>query len=210
MVRPFWGLGSLCAGIGIDHYGFGFLYVMSVMTALLSYVAIGVYLIGLRRDTTGAFVTVTTTTSAATAATTTAAPSSSSSSSLLAVVGEEEWNGTTCMDAHDEQTIRQTQTTSRLSSRNASSNEQVEDESNSNNNTSFVQLFSLFCKTGYGKALLFFVFSLAVGISIVDNLAFIFFDSLGSSNTMNGLTVLFTVVSIRISSISLLWDVIFI
>jgi hypothetical protein len=208
----FWGLGSLCAGIGIDHYGFGFLYVMSVMTALLSYVAIGAYLIGLRRDTTGVFVTVTTTTSAdATAATTTAAPSSSSSSSLLAVVGEEEWNGTTCMDADDEQTRRQTQT-SRLSSRNTSSNEQVEDESNNNNNnkTSFVQLFSLFCKTGYGKALLFFVFSLAVGISIVDNLAFIFFDSLGSSNTMNGLTVLFTVVSIHISSISLLWDVIFI
>lgn len=207
----FWGLGSLCAGIGIDHFGFGFVYVMTVVTALVSFVAIGVYLIGLRRDTTGAFLMTAATTNAA-VTTTAAAPSSSPSSSLLAVVGEEEWNGNTYMHTvDDEQRRRQTPTSrssSSSSSPNTSSNNEQAEETESDNNTSSMQLFSLFCQTGYGKALLFFVFSLAVGISIVDNLAFIFFDSLGSSNTMNGLTVVFTVVSTQIS-ILMLWDKIF-
>ncbi|KAL7492377.1 hypothetical protein ACHAWT_003901 [Skeletonema menzelii] len=169
----FWGLGSLCAGVGIDRYGFGFLYVMTVLTAVLSYVAIGVYLVGLRRDTTGAFVTAV------------AAPvSSSSSSSLLVTLGDEDWNG---INAMNEEGQRNRETTSLT---NTSLSNQAEDE---NNKTSAIELFKLICQTGYGKALLFFVFSLALGISIVDNLAFIFFDTLGSSNTMNGLTVVFTV-----------------
>ena len=168
----FWGIGSLCAGVGIDRFGFGFLYVMTVLTAVVSYVAIGIYLVGLWRDTTGAFVV-------------SAVVVPPSSSSLLVTVGEEEWNGIGYLGA--EQQRRPTP-----SSRNTSSSNPTEGE---NNKTSAMQLFSLICQTGYGKALLFFVFALAVGISIVDNLAFIFFDTLGSSNTMNGLTVVFTVVS---------------
>jgi len=167
----FWGIGSLCAGVGIDRFGFGFLYVMTVLTAVVSYVAIGVYLVGLRRDTTGAFVV-------------SAVVVPPSSSSLLVTVGEEDWNGIGYLGA--EQQRRPTP-----SSRNTSSSNPTEGE---NNRTSAMQLFSLICQTGYGKALLFFVFALAVGISIVDNLAFIFFDTLGSSNTMNGLTVVFTVI----------------
>lgn len=56
------------------------------------------------------------------------------------------------------------------------------------------ELLLMLCQTGYGTAFVFFVFVLAIGISVVDNLAFIFFEILGSSNTMNGLTVVFTVV----------------
>lgn len=195
----FWGMGSLCAGIGIDRYGFEFLYVMTILAALASYVAIGVYWIGLRWDTTGAFVTVNNDVTAALPQ----SSSLSSSSALLTAVGEEEWNGNNdYMDAEQEQQQRQQQEKATSSSRNTSSNEtktETQDENNScnksNTTTSSMQLFRLIFQTGYGKALLFFVFSLAVGISIVDNLAFIFFDSLGSSNTMNGLTVVFTVVS---------------
>ncbi len=168
----FWGLGSLCVGVGMDRYGFGFLYVMTVLSAVLSYVAIGVYLVGLRKDTTGAFVS--------------SVVALGESSSLLDRVGDDDWNGAiSYMDA--EQRKRET-----LSERNTSSLHQAEAE---NNKTSALQLFQLICQSGYGKALLFFVFSLAVGISIVDNLAFLFFDTLGSSNAMNGLTVVFTVVS---------------
>uniref|UniRef100_A0A7S2PIT9 Major facilitator superfamily associated domain-containing protein n=1 Tax=Skeletonema marinoi TaxID=267567 RepID=A0A7S2PIT9_9STRA len=167
----FWGVGSLCAGVGIDRFGFGFLYVMTVLTAVVSYVAIGVYLVGLRRDTTGAFVV-------------SAVVVPPSSSSLLVTVGEEEWNGIGYLGAEQQRNPTP-------SSRNTSSSNPTEGE---NNKTSAMQLFSLICQTGYGKALLFFVFALAVGISIVDNLAFIFFDTLGSSNTMNGLTVVFTVI----------------
>mmetsp|Transcript_6010 Transcript_6010/g.9309 ORF Transcript_6010/g.9309 Transcript_6010/m.9309 type:complete len:623 (+) Transcript_6010:68-1936(+) len=168
----FWGMGSLCVGLGMDRYGFGFLYVMTVLSAVMSYAAIGVYLVGLRRDTTGAFVT---------AATVVVAPMESSSSPLLLDrVGEEDWNGViSYMDAEQ----RKRETSSPLN----------EVEAETNKTTSALQLFQLICQSGYGKALLFFVFSLAVGISIVDNLAFIFFDTLGSSNTMNGLTVVFTV-----------------
>jgi hypothetical protein len=82
-----------------------------------------------------------------------------------------------------------------LSSNNNDDDELVENEEETTSGYTSSQLFNLICQTGYGRALLFFVFSLAVGISIVDNLAFIFFDSLGSSNTINGLTVVFTVVS---------------
>ena len=166
----FWGMGSLCAGVGIDRYGFGFLYGMTVVAAVMSYMAIGVYWIGLRWDTTGAF------------GANDVVPVSSTLSSLQVAVGEEGWNG-----MNEDQRNRGT-----MSSRNTSLSNQTGDE---NNQTSAIQLFNLICQTGYGKALLFFVFSLALGISIVDNLAFIFFDTLGSSNTMNGLTVVFTVVS---------------
>lgn len=175
----FWGLGSLCTGIGIDTFGFGFLYVMTVITAILSYGAIGLYLYGLRRDTTGAFVSI--------------MASSLSIPSLPSLDEEEDWSGHYRDGNHSQ--IQSQRHRHHRPSNNASreiysstKNDEIEDETT-------MQLFSLICRTGYGKALLFFVFTLAIGISIVDNLAFIFFDSLGSSNTINGLTVVLTVVS---------------
>lgn len=71
--------------------------------------------------------------------------------------------------------------------------ENGESKSNSNKEISTKDLFLMICKTGYGTAIILFVFALAIGISVVDNLAFIYFDFLGSSNVMNGCTVVFTV-----------------
>lgn len=187
----FWGLGSLCVGVGMDRYGFGFLYVMTVVSAVLSYVAIGVYLVGLRRDTTGAFVTAVDDVVVDPMEEESSSSSLAQSSLLVRVGDDDDWNGViSYMDA--EQRKRETS----LSERNTSSSfHQAQDDETNINKTSALQLFQLICQSGYGKALLFFVFSLAVGISIVDNLAFLFFDTLGSSNAMNGLTVVFTVVS---------------
>lgn len=55
------------------------------------------------------------------------------------------------------------------------------------------QLLKTACTTGYGQALLFFTFVISIGVSVVDQLAFLFFDELGSSETINGLTVVFSV-----------------
>jgi hypothetical protein len=51
----FWGFGSLANGVGIDHFGFGFLYFMVVASTVTTYLIIGVYMWGLSRDTTGNF-----------------------------------------------------------------------------------------------------------------------------------------------------------
>lgn len=52
-----WGLGSLVAGVGIDHYGFDFLYAFLIISTISSYISIWVYSLGLSRDTTGVFKT---------------------------------------------------------------------------------------------------------------------------------------------------------
>mmetsp|Transcript_44660 Transcript_44660/g.95051 ORF Transcript_44660/g.95051 Transcript_44660/m.95051 type:complete len:562 (-) Transcript_44660:580-2265(-) len=82
-------------------------------------------------------------------------------------------------------------------SSNSASEYQHEDAKDSDENDEMMSnrelLFKVF-KTGYGRALLFLVFTLAMGISVVDNLAFMFFDSLGASSTMDGWTVMFTVI----------------
>jgi hypothetical protein len=176
----FWGVGSLCAGIGIDRYGFVFLYVMTILTAVASYVSMWLYLYGIKCDTTGSFVVMGT--------------SSSSSSSLQSKVVLENANNdrNNCLESNN---LLEEDNHNLLSSNNNDDDELVENEEETTSGYTSSQLFNLICQTGYGRALLFFVFSLAVGISIVDNLAFIFFDSLGSSNTINGLTVVFTVVS---------------
>lgn len=64
---------------------------------------------------------------------------------------------------------------------------------NTNGTISNAELLSIVCKTNYGKAMIFFIFVLAMGISVVDNLAFIFFNTLGAVPSMEGLTVVFTV-----------------
>lgn len=55
-------------------------------------------------------------------------------------------------------------------------------------------LFLMLCPSCYGSALILFVFTFSIGLAIVDNLAFIFFQWLGSSNSMDGWTVVFTVI----------------
>eukprot|EP00804_Cyclotella_cryptica_P029631 CCRYP_019054-RA/>CCRYP_019054-RA protein AED:0.16 eAED:0.16 QI:0/0/0/1/1/1/2/0/412 len=55
-------------------------------------------------------------------------------------------------------------------------------------------LFLMLCPSCYGSALILFVFTFSIGLAIVDNLAFIFFEWLGSSNSMDGWTVVFTVI----------------
>ena len=165
-----WGLGSLVAGVGIDHYGFDFLYAFLIISTISSYISIWVYSLGLSRDTTGVFKTYS-----------------------VSIIDAE------VKDYQNEETKHK-------------------DEIIPN-----FELFSMVCKTNYAKgeisrslytclltqkenvltkghhnvprrqAFLFFSFTLAMGIAVVDNLAFIFFDSLGASDTMDGLTVVFTV-----------------
>jgi hypothetical protein len=65
--------------------------------------------------------------------------------------------------------------------------------SNTNGTISNAELLSIVCKTNYGKAVIFFTFICAMGIAVVDNLAFIFFNTLGADPSMEGLTVVFTV-----------------
>jgi MFS family permease len=55
-------------------------------------------------------------------------------------------------------------------------------------------LFFLLCPSCYGSALILFIFTFSIGLAIVDNLTFIFFEWLGSSNTVDGWTVVFTVI----------------
>ena len=146
----FWGLGSLVAGIGIDYFGFDFLYAMSIICALATYLTVGTYLWGLSRDTTGSF--------------------EKHNDGLAGMFNEEnlEWihkkdsNKTGAMIEKDE----------RHSSR---------------------ALFCMLCRTCYGSALILFIFTFAIGIAVVDNLAFIFFEILGSTSTEDGWTVVFTV-----------------
>lgn len=131
-----WGVGSLAAGIGIDHYGFHFLYAMLCASYIAIGVAMGVYLWSLDKDTTGAF---------------------------------------------DAGTLAEM--------RSWDKNDEV-----ASNAVSHAKLLRTVFETLYGKVILFSIFTLAMGISVVDNLAFLFFDSLGASNTMDGWTVVFTVI----------------
>lgn len=140
-----WGLGSLVAGIGIDYFGFDFMYAMIVVSLLLSYISMGVYLWGLSRDTTGVF-------------------EFRHSDEKRTNNGDSGYQQNEVKSADEDDII--------------------------SNST----LLCMVCKTVYGTALLFFVFALSIGISVVDNLAFIFFDTLGSSYTMDGWTVVFTVI----------------
>ena len=124
-----WGGGSLIAGIGIDHFGFEFLYAFAMVLGALVYLAVGIYLWGVGRDTTGSF------------------------------------------------------------------HEAEDDFAQDTNETIRTRdLFMMICPSCYGSALILFVFTFAVGLAVVDNLAFLFFNWLGSSNSMDGWTVVFTVI----------------
>ncbi|KAL7554565.1 hypothetical protein ACHAWF_019033 [Thalassiosira exigua] len=140
-----WGLGSLAAGVGSDYFGFDFLYAIIVVSAVATYISMGVYLWGVNNDSTGSFKSHAVT----------------------------DTNGAMSRPEYQHQEATST--------------------GESNASLSNGELLCMVCKTGYGQALLFFTFTLSMGISVVDNLAFIFFDSLGSSYTMDGLTVVFTV-----------------
>jgi MFS family permease len=143
----FWGLGSLFNGIGIDRFGFDFLYFMVILSTVVSYLIIGVYIWGLERDTTGAFSR-------------SVNKSEPKSTYLTSCVG-------------DEQQINHEKIGEHVPTKD---------------------LFLMLCRTGYGIAFCVYLFILAMGISVVDNLAFIFFAFLGSSDTTNGFSVVFTVI----------------
>lgn len=145
----FWGIGSLVNGVGIDKYGFGFMYFMVILSTITSYLVIGVYIWGLARDSTGAFASK--------------------------------------ANASENKTTYQSLDASNNSGLNSTENPKESDIIPTR------ELFILLCKTGYGIAFCVFLFLLASGISVVDNLAFIFFAMLGSTDSMNGLTVVFTV-----------------
>ena len=129
-----WGGGSLVAGIGIDQYGFEFLYAMAIILGFLVYITVGLYLWSVNRDTTGSF--------------------------------------------HE------------------SESEQLSGIQNAPNTRDIrtKEMFMLLCPSCYGSALLLFVFTFSIGLAVVDNLAFMFFEWLGSSNTMDGVSVVFTVI----------------
>lgn len=146
----FWGLGSLVNGVGIDCFGFDFLYFMVIFSTVTTYLVIGVYMWGLDRDSTGAFARK---------------------------IGAIETNSCPMSSQNNKEQ------TAFLPPQNATNSDNIPTKS----------LLLMLCKTGYGVALMFFLFVLASGISVVDNLAFMFFSFLGSSDTMNGFTVVFTV-----------------
>eukprot|EP00804_Cyclotella_cryptica_P011150 CCRYP_021219-RA/>CCRYP_021219-RA protein AED:0.31 eAED:0.36 QI:0/0/0/1/1/1/2/0/391 len=142
----FWGLGSLANGVGIDRFGFDFLYFMhsdNISDNRLVYVGFGKRFNGRFDGKIDAIET---------------------KSFAISVQFNKEETG--------------------FSSQ--------EEDTNSKEVPASALLLML-CKTGYGVALMFFLFVLASGISVVDNLAFMFFAFLGSSDTMNGFTVIFTV-----------------
>lgn len=129
-----WGGSSLAAGFGIDQFGFEFLYVMAIILGILVYVAVGLYLWSVNRDTAGSF--------------------------------------------HESETepiteVQETSTTKDIKTK---------------------ELFMMISSSCYGSALILFVFTFSIGLSVVDNLAFMFFEWLGSSNTTDGVSVVFTVI----------------
>ena len=65
--------------------------------------------------------------------------------------------------------------------------------SDKSNHVSTKKICMMLCHTGYGVAFCFYLFVLSSGISVVDNLAFIFFNFLGSSDTTNGFSVIFAI-----------------
>lgn len=154
-----WGLGTLGAGVGIDYFGFEFLYVMCVISMVVSYGVMGVYLWGISRDTTGAF-----------------------KSRMNATIVEDSNN----KSSESEECEYQHEV---VEYDDDNDNDDEEDDTIISN----TELLFIVFQTGYGKALLFLVFTISMGISVVDNLAFLFFDSLGASSTMDGWSVLSTV-----------------
>jgi len=137
----FWGVGSLVAGMGIDHFGFDFLYAMAIFWALATYLTVVLYIWGLNRDNTGSFL---------------------------------DKDGTNLEWMHQKNMGR--------------SIPQKEDPMSTG------RLLIILFGTCYGTALVFFIFTFSIGMAVVDNLAFIFFDFLGSTNTENGWTVVLTVI----------------
>ena len=137
----FWGLGSLANGVGIERFGFDFLYIMVIFSIIASYAIMGIYIFSLER--------------------------------------EESFPNKDLKDS-SYQTLD-------------ISPEQSESKSKESENVANKDLFLMLCDTGYGIAFCIFLFVLAMGISVVDNLAFIFFAFLGSSDAMNGISVMFTV-----------------
>jgi MFS family permease len=129
-----WGGGSLIAGIGIDYFGFEFLYALAIVLGIFVYVAVGLYLWSVNRDTSGSF------------------------------------------DEAEDDFITDTNI--------QSTSETIKTK----------DMFVAICSSFYGLSLVFFVFTFAIGLSVVDNLAFLFFNWLGSSNSMDGWTVVFTVI----------------
>jgi len=139
-----WGLGSFIAGVGIDQYGFNFLYIFLIVSTITSYAGMGIYLWGLSRDTSGNF-------------------------KKYSVIFDE------------------------ASSSNNNGYQNEEPNKEKDEDISNYELMCMICKTNYAKAIMLFTFLLAMGIAVVDNLAFIFFETLGASDAMDGLTVVFTV-----------------
>jgi len=151
-----WGAGSLFAGIGIDYYGFEFLYAFLAISTLACYISMGVYFWGLSRDTTGVF----------------------------------EFQG----DQDEREGEDENNLDYQYEDATGTNSEHATGDNGDGDVLSNWKLILLICKKGYGKALLFFVFTLSMGIAVVDNLSFIFFDTLGASHTMDGWTVVFTVI----------------
>lgn len=85
-------------------------------------------------------------------------------------------------------------TKERANGRSEYQHEETERSDDDDDVLSNSELLKMVFRTNYGRSLLFYTFTLSMGISVVDNLAFIFFDSLGASNRMDGMTVLFTTV----------------
>mmetsp|Transcript_38961 Transcript_38961/g.83927 ORF Transcript_38961/g.83927 Transcript_38961/m.83927 type:complete len:560 (-) Transcript_38961:3968-5647(-) len=153
-----WGLGTLSAGVGIDYYGFEFLYEMCVVSMVASYGVIGMYIWGISRDTTGAFKSRVNTT-------------------IVEDGNNKSSESEECEYQHEV----------------VEYDDEEEKEEENDSILSNTELLFIVFQTGYGKALLFLVFTISMGISVVDNLAFLFFDSLGASSTMDGWSVLSTV-----------------
>jgi MFS family permease len=109
------------------------LYLLSIVFGVLVYLAVGLYLWGLNRDTSGSF--------------------------------------------------SETESESGLETNHREANDDIGTK----------DLFLMLCPSCYGSALIFFVFIFSSGLAVVDNLAFIYFNWLGSSNSMDGWTVVFTV-----------------
>ena len=164
-----WGVGSLVAGIGIDYCGFDFLYVCAVVSALATYFATVLYCWSLNRDTTGAF----------------SKPEYLTREVVTGIVnrGPTELSGLSGKEILD---LMQQNRNKYYTSENFGRSKEE--------NITTRKLFMMLCRSCYGSALILFIFAFAIGMAVIDNLAFIFFEFLGSSNAMNGWTVVFTVI----------------
>ena len=76
---------------------------------------------------------------------------------------------------------------------NAPTSSPTRSTSSSHKRGEFFWLTQIMCGTVFGMGFMISYFTLMMGVAVVEQLIFIFFDSLGSSNTMCGLTVFVTV-----------------